>query len=201
MFGLKPMNCPESTLRVSARPALATATCRCGISEIGRLHRNERSGTLTGLVRVRQFTQDDAHIYCRPDQLLDEITGVLDLVRECYELFGLEPLVSRLRDRPPQNLGTDEQWDQAEEALHEALRDQPADLRLDRGDGAFYGPKIDIDVEDALGRQWQLATIQLDLTMLPERFDSEYIDSDGSRSGRWSSTGRSSAPTSGSSPS
>ena len=147
-------------------------------SEMGRCHRNERSGTLTGLIRVRQFTQDDAHIYLRPDQVQAEITDLLHLVREWYGTFDLRPSY-RLATRPPDKLGTEQQWDQAEDALQEALRANGLTFDLDKGGGSFYGPKIDIDVEDTLGRQWQLATIQVDLTMLPERMQCEYIDSDG----------------------
>jgi threonyl-tRNA synthetase len=176
VFCLKPMNCPESAY-VYRRALRSYRDLPLRFSEMGRCHRNERSGTLSGLVRVRQFTQDDAHIYCRPDQLQGEITELIGLVREWYGTFGLEPSF-RLATRPLERLGTDQQWDQAEDALHEALRDNALTYDLDKGGGAFYGPKIDIDVEDALGRQWQLATIQVDLN-LPERFACEYIDSDG----------------------
>jgi threonyl-tRNA synthetase len=176
-FSLKPMNCPESTY-VYRRVVRSYRDLPIRYSEMGRCHRNERSGTLTGLIRVRQFTQDDAHIYCRPDQLQGEITDLLDLVREWYGTFNLPPSY-RLSTRPPDKLGTEQQWDQAEDALHEALRANGLTYDLDKGGGAFYGPKIDIDVEDTLGRQWQLATIQVDLTMLPERMQCEYIDADG----------------------
>ena len=176
-FSLKPMNCPESTF-VYGRTVRSYRDLPIRYSEMGRCHRNERSGTLTGMIRVRQFTQDDAHIYCRPDQVQAEITDLLDLVREWYGTFGLKPSY-RLSTRPPDKLGTDQQWDQAEEALHEALHANGLAYDIDKGGGAFYGPKIDVDVEDTLGRQWQLATIQVDLTMLPERMQCEYIDSDG----------------------
>ena len=176
-FLLKPMNCPESTY-VYGRTVRSYRDLPIRYSEMGRCHRNERSGTLTGLIRVRQFTQDDAHIYCRPDQVQAEITDLLDLVREWYGTFGLKPSY-RLSTRPPDKLGTDQQWDQAEDGLHEALRANGLTYDIDKGGGAFYGPKIDVDVEDTLGRQWQLATIQVDLTMLPERMQCEYIDSDG----------------------
>ena len=176
-FSLKPMNCPESSY-VYKRALRSYRDLPIRYSEMGRCHRNERSGTLTGLIRVRQFTQDDAHIYLRPDQIQAEITDLLDLVREWYGTFNLRPSY-RLATRPPDKLGTEQQWDQAEEALHEALRANGLTYDLDKGGGAFYGPKIDIDVEDTLGRQWQLATIQVDLTMLPERMQCEYIDSDG----------------------
>jgi len=177
IFSLKPMNCPESTY-VYRRALRSYRDLPLRLSEMGRCHRNERSGTLTGLVRVRQFTQDDAHIYCRPDQLLEEITALLGLVRGWYATFDLKPSF-KLSTRPEKSLGTQEQWDQAEAALYEALAANALDYKLNPGDGAFYGPKIDIDVEDVLGRPWQIATIQVDLTMLPERFQLEYIDSDG----------------------
>src|SRR5216684_7191355 len=177
LFTLKPMNCPPSTY-VYRRALRSYRDLPLRFSEMGRCHRNERSGTLTGLVRVRQFTQDDAHLYCRPEQLQAEITDLLEMVREWYAAFNLQPSY-RLATRPPDKLGTEQQWDQAEDALHQALRANDLVSDLDKGGGAFYGPKIDIDVEDALGRQWQLATIQVDLTMLPERMQCEYIDTDG----------------------
>jgi threonyl-tRNA synthetase len=176
-FSLKPMNCPESTY-VYRRALRSYRDLPLRLSEMGRCHRNERSGTLTGLVRVRQFTQDDAHIYCRPDQLQDEITALLDLVREWYKTFYLQPSY-KLSTRPPKRLGTEAQWDAAESALHEALRANGLVYALNPADGAFYGPKIDIDVQDALGRSWQIATIQVDMMMVPERFQLEYIDADG----------------------
>ncbi|OLC12958.1 MAG: threonine--tRNA ligase [Candidatus Rokubacteria bacterium 13_1_40CM_69_27] len=177
LFSLKPMNCPPSTF-VYRHALRSYRDLPLRLSEMGRLHRNERSGTLTGLVRVRQFTQDDAHIYCRPDQLQDEITGVLELVREFYKTFNLEPSF-RLATRPPKAMGSPEQWDAAERALHEALKANGLAYEVKPGDGAFYGPKIDIHIEDALGRDWQMATVQVDLVMLPERFQLEYIDADG----------------------
>ena len=146
-------------------------------SDMGRLHRNERSGTLTGLFRVRQFTQDDAHIYCRLDQVQAEITAMLGLVSEWYKPFGLEPLF-KLSTRPGKSLGTDEQWQVAERGLEEALRANDLAFELNPGDGTFYGPKIDVDIQDALGRRWQIATIQIDFQQ-PERFGLEYIDTDG----------------------
>jgi len=177
IFSLKPMNCPESSY-VYKRSLRSYRDLPIRFSEMGRCHRNERSGTLSGLVRVRQFTQDDAHIYCRPDQVQAEITDLLDLVRTWYATFGLVPSY-RLATRSADKLGTEQQWDSAEDALHQALRNNALAYDLDKGGAAFYGPKIDIDVEDALGRQWQLATIQVDLTMLPERMQLEYIDTDG----------------------
>jgi len=177
IFSLKPMNCPEASY-VYKRSLRSYRDLPLRFSEMGRDHRNERSGTLTGLVRVRQFTQDDAHLFCRPDQLQDELTALLDLVRDWYKAFDLQPSY-KLSTRPEKRLGTEAQWDDAEKALHESLRANGLQYALNPGDGAFYGPKIDIDVSDALGRSWQIATIQVDLTMVPERFALEYIDTDG----------------------
>jgi threonyl-tRNA synthetase len=176
IFGLKPMNCPESTL-VYRHALRSYRDLPLRFADMGRLHRNERSGTLTGLMRVRQFTQDDAHIYCRLDQIQDEITAVLELVREWYKTFMLEPFF-KLSTRPEKSLGSDEQWQAAEGALHDALRANGLAFELNPGDGTFYGPKIDVDVQDALGRRWQVATIQVDFQQ-PDRFGLEYIDSDG----------------------
>ncbi|HSF05956.1 MAG TPA: threonine--tRNA ligase [Methylomirabilota bacterium] len=177
MFGLKPMNCPESTI-VYRHALRSYRDLPLRFSDMGRLHRNERSGTLTGLFRVRQFTQDDAHIYCRPDQLQDEVTQLLGLMQQWHKTFTLEPSF-KLATRPKDSLGTEEQWSTAERALHDALRANGLAYALNAGDGAFYGPKIDVDVEDVLGRKWTIATIQVDLTMLPERFELTYVDADG----------------------
>jgi threonyl-tRNA synthetase len=177
LFSLKPMNCPESTF-VYRHALRSYRDLPLRLAEMGRLHRNERSGTLTGLFRVRQFTQDDAHIYCRPDQLQAEIAGVLEMVKQFYGTFGLEPMF-RLATRPEKYLGTAEQWDHAERALEEALKDNGLAYVIKPGDGAFYAPKIDIHIEDVLGRDWQMATIQADLTMVPDRFQLEYVDADG----------------------
>jgi threonyl-tRNA synthetase len=176
-FALKPMNCPESTI-VYRHALRSYRDLPLRFSDMGRLHRNERSGTLTGLFRVRQFTQDDAHIYCRPDQLQDEVTQLLGLMRQWHKTFTLEPSF-KLANRPKESLGTEEQWQTAERALHQALKANGLAYDLNPGDGAFYGPKIDVDVEDVLGRKWTIATIQADLTMLPDRFELTYIDADG----------------------
>src|SRR3989454_2110641 len=176
VFSLKPMNCPESTL-VYRHALRSYRDLPLRYADMGRLHRNERSGTLTGLLRVRQFTQDDAHIYCRPDQLQDEITAMLELVRDWYKAFALEAFF-KLSTRPEKSLGTDEQWAAAERALEDALRANGLAFDLNPGDGTFYGPKIDVDVQDTLGRRWQNATIQVDFQQ-PDRFALEYIDSDG----------------------
>jgi threonyl-tRNA synthetase len=175
-FGLKPMNCPESTL-VYRHALRSYRDLPLRYSDMGRLHRNERSGTLSGLFRVRQFTQDDTHIYCRLDQLQGEITVLLEMIGEWYETFGLAPFF-KLSTRPPKSLGTDEQWEVAERALEDALRANRLAFDLNPGDGTFYGPKIDVDIQDALGRRWQNATVQIDFQQ-PDRFGLEYIDTDG----------------------
>jgi threonyl-tRNA synthetase len=176
MFGLKPMNCPESTI-VYRHALRSYRDLPLRFADMGRLHRNERSGTLTGLFRVRQFTQDDAHIYCRSDQLQEEVRGALELVREWYKTFDLEPFY-KLSTRPEKRLGSEAQWDGAEAALHEALRANGLAYDLNPGEGAFYGPKIDIDIQDVIGRRWQVATVQVDFAQ-PDRFGLEYIDTDG----------------------
>ena len=176
VFGLKPMNCPESTL-VYRNALRSYRDLPLRFSDMGRLHRNERSGTLSGLFRVRQFTQDDAHIYCRLDQVQEEITGVLELIADWYKTFEIQPFY-KLSTRPEKSIGTDEQWESAEKGLAEALHHNGLAYDLNPGDGAFYGPKIDVDIQDVLGRRWQVATVQVDFGQ-PDRFQLEYIDADG----------------------
>jgi threonyl-tRNA synthetase len=176
VFSLKPMNCPESTL-VYRNALRSYRDLPLRFADMGRLHRNERSGTLSGLFRVRQFTQDDAHIYCRLDQVQDEITGALELIRDWYKTFEIEPFY-KLSTRPEKSIGTDEQWESAEKGLAEALHNNGLAYDLNPGDGAFYGPKIDVDIQDVLGRRWQVATVQVDFGQ-PDRFQLEYIDADG----------------------
>ncbi len=177
VFGLKPMNCPESTY-VYRHHLRSYRDLPLRYAELGRLHRFERSGTLAGMFRVRQFTQDDAHIYCRPDQLQSEITGVIEIVQLLYGTFGFE-FRFFLSTKPEKAMGDPGLWEQAETALAEALRKRDLAHEVRAGEGAFYGPKIDVVISDILGREWQLATLQLDFVMLPERFGLEYIDSDG----------------------
>jgi threonyl-tRNA synthetase len=176
-FSLKPMNCPESTIIYKSR-LRSYRELPLRLSDFGRLHRNERSGTLSGLTRVRHFIQDDGHIYVRPDQLQDEIKALLGEVYEVYGWFGLEPKFT-FGTRPDKAIGDPALWDKAEAEIKAALDSVNKPYRLKPKDGAFYAPKIDIQVEDALGREWQTATIQVDLVMLPERFDLTYIDEDG----------------------
>lgn len=173
VFSLKPMNCPESTI-VYRSKVRSYRDLPIRLSEFGRNHRNELSGALNGMFRVRQFHMDDAHIFLRPDQILDEITSLLGLVSRFYRIFHFEPSFA-LSTRPEKAMGDIELWRQAEEGLAEALRKNNIDYKLNEGDGAFYGPKIDISIKDALQRSWQLATIQLDF-QLPERFKLEYVD-------------------------
>jgi threonyl-tRNA synthetase len=177
VFSLKPMNCPESTIIYKSH-LRSYRDLPLRLSEFGRLHRNERSGTLSGLTRVRQFIQDDGHIYVRPDQLADEIAALLGEVDEIYGWFGLK-VDLKFGTKPDKALGDPALWDRAEQLIREALDRAGLPWTLKPKDGAFYAPKIDIHIEDALGRSWQTATIQVDLTMLPERFDLTYIGEDG----------------------
>lgn len=178
-YALKPMNCPESTY-VYRNKIRSYKDLPLRYSEIGRLHRNEISGALGGMFRVRQITMDDAHIYCRPDQILSEVNSLIDLVARFYSIFGLKPIYN-LSTRPDEAMGDIKLWEQAEESLKKALESKNITYNLKPKDGAFYGPKIDVLIEDAIGREWQIATIQLDFVMLPERFELEYIAEDGSR--------------------
>jgi threonyl-tRNA synthetase len=176
-YSLKPMNCPESTYIYRTRTR-SYRDLPLRYSEYGKLHRNELSGVLSGLTRVRHFVTDDAHIYLRPDQIGEEIEGLLGEVRESYGWFGLEPILT-FGTRPPKALGDRAMWDRAEQLMREALARSDTPYRIKEGDGAFYAPKLDIQIEDALGREWQTATIQVDLVMLPERFDLTYVDESG----------------------
>ncbi len=176
-FALKPMNCPESTYIYRSK-VRSYRDLPLRFNEYGRLHRNERSGTLSGLTRVRQFIQDDAHIYVRPDQLADEIEALLGEVREAYSWVGLTPRFA-FATKPDKAIGDPALWDRAEALIKAALDKAGGDYMVKPKDGTFYAPKIDIYIDDALGREWQMATIQVDLTMLPERFDLNYIDEHG----------------------
>lgn len=175
-FALKPMNCPSAT-KIYASRLRSYRDLPLRLSEIGRLHRNEIRGALGGLLRVRQITMDDAHIFCRPDQMEKEIAGVFLLVKKFYKTFKLQPRFV-LSTRPEKFLGAKEQWDEAEEGLQGFLKKSKVDYTVMNGEGAFYGPKIDIYITDSLKRDWQLATIQLDFQQ-PERFGLEYVDKGG----------------------
>jgi threonyl-tRNA synthetase len=174
-YGLKPMNCPGHCL-LYGQSAHSYRELPLRLAEAGNLHRNELSGTLHGLLRVRHFVQDDAHIYCTPEQVEDEVLGCLDYAFYLYELLGLDVL-AELSTRPENRLGTDEEWDHAEKSLASALERQGLEYRIGEGEGIFYGPKIDMHMSDSLGRSWQISTIQLDFQM-PARFGLTYQGDD-----------------------
>lgn len=177
-YAVKPMNCPGSML-VYKRRIYSYRDLPVRMGELGLVHRHELSGTLHGLMRVRCFTQDDAHIFMLPEQIKDEIIGVIDMVDYFYNIFGFKYHVE-LSTRPEDSMGSDEDWNRAIEALKEALEERELPYVINEGDGAFYGPKIDFHLEDCIGRTWQCGTIQLDFQM-PERFDLTYIGADGER--------------------
>ena len=177
-YGIKPMNCPGGMIVYKSKMrSYKDLPIRMG--ELGLVHRHEKSGELNGLFRVRCFTQDDAHIFCLPSQIEEEISGVIKLVDEVYKLFGFDYKVE-LSTRPEDSMGSDEQWELAENALKKVLEDRKMEYELNEGDGAFYGPKIDFHITDCLGRSWQCGTVQLDFQM-PERFDLTYIGEDGEK--------------------
>jgi threonyl-tRNA synthetase len=174
-LALKPMNCPgHAQLYKAQRHSYRDLPVR--YAEPGLLHRNEPSGTLHGLLRVRHFTQDDAHIFCTEEQIQDEVAACLEFGFDVYALFGIEPHLE-LSTRPEQRIGDDELWDRAEEALARALDGRGLSYKVNEGDGAFYGPKIDLHMTDAIGRSWQLGTVQLDYSM-PQRFGLTYTGAD-----------------------
>jgi threonyl-tRNA synthetase len=178
-YGIKPMNCLAHMLIYKSR-IRSYRDLPIRYFELGTVHRHEKSGELHGLLRVRGFTQDDAHILCRPDQLQGEITGILNFVRDFMEIFQF-PYELELSTRPEQKtIGSDEDWERATEALSQALQESSLPYQINKGEGAFYGPKIDVKLKDALDREWQCATIQCDFT-LPERFDLSYIGTDGEK--------------------
>jgi threonyl-tRNA synthetase len=175
-YALRPMNCPGACLVYAAeRHSYRELPLR--IAEFGQVSRAEREGVLHGLLRVRAFTQDDAHIYCTPAQIVDEVTGVCEAIDELYTRFGFDDVQIELSTRPEKSIGSEEQWQQAEQALRSALEGQSREYTLNPGDGAFYGPKVDFHITDALGRSWQCGTCQVDFFM-PERFDLTYTDPD-----------------------
>jgi threonyl-tRNA synthetase len=175
----KPMNCPFHLLIFRSKTR-SYRELPLRLSELGTVYRYERSGALHGLLRARGLTQDDSHIFCRPDQVVDELVGCIDFFRALYATVGLGPDSVRFSTKPDKAVGSDELWELAEDAIPKALDRAGLDYRVDAGDGAFYGPKIDIDVRDAIGRYWQVATIQVDFQM-PERFGLEYTDEKGDR--------------------
>lgn len=177
-FALKPMNCPGGML-VYKSEGHSYRDLPLRVGELGRVHRHELSGALHGLMRVRAFTQDDAHIFMLPEQIKSEILGVIKLIDEVYGTLGFKYNIE-LSTRPEDSMGSDEEWTIAESSLKEALDEGGLDYKINEGDGAFYGPKIDFHIEDSLGRSWQCGTIQLDF-QLPQRFELEYIGSDGEK--------------------
>lgn len=179
LFGMKPMNCPGSAM-VFQEGLRSYRELPLRLAEFGLVHRNEKSGVLGGLTRVRSFVQDDAHVYCTPEQLEDELRDLVAFVREIYGLFGFADIRMYLATRPASSTGTDAMWRNAEEAIGSVLRASGAPFVMDPGGGAFYGPKIDFKVLDSIRREWQLATIQVDFS-LPEKFDLDYVAQDGTR--------------------
>nr|WP_152947228.1 threonine--tRNA ligase [Desulfofundulus thermobenzoicus] len=177
-FAVKPMNCPGAILVYKSR-LHSYRDLPIRLAELGLVHRHELSGVLHGLMRVRCFTQDDAHIFMLPSQIREEITGVIDLVDEFYRVFGFNYKVE-LSTRPEKSMGSDEIWETATAALEDALQARGMEYKVNEGDGAFYGPKIDFHLEDCLGRTWQCGTIQLDFLM-PEKFDLTYVGEDGQK--------------------
>jgi threonyl-tRNA synthetase len=177
-YGVKPMNCLAHMLIYKSRKR-SYRDLPLRYFELGTVHRHEKSGVLHGLLRVRGFTQDDAHILCTPEQLDQEIKGVLRFVQDVMAIFGFE-YEMEISTRPEKSIGTDDDWNRATDALMNALKDSGLPFEVNEGDGAFYGPKIDIKLKDALDRKWQCATIQCDFT-LPERFDLTYVGSDGEK--------------------
>jgi threonyl-tRNA synthetase len=175
-FAIKPMNCPGGCLVYRTRQH-SYREFPMRVAELGLVHRHEASGVMHGLFRVRQFTQDDAHIFCTPEQIEAEIIGVIELTFEIYQAFGFEDFHIELSTKPDKHIGSDEIWETATNALKEALKHKHIDYKINEGDGAFYGPKIDFHIQDCLKRSWQLGTIQLDFSM-PERFGLVYTDRD-----------------------
>ncbi len=179
LYQLKPMNCPFHVLVYQDR-LRSYRELPIRWAELGTVYRHEMSGALHGLMRVRGFTQDDAHVFCREEQIADEVRGVLDLTLSMLRDFGFENFEINLSTKPEKSVGSDEIWDKATAALRIALDAKGLDYVMDEGGGAFYGPKIDVKIEDAIGRKWQCSTIQLDFN-LPERFGMEYVAEDGER--------------------
>jgi len=177
-YGIKPMNCLAHMLIYKSQ-IRSYRDLPLRYFELGTVHRHEKSGELHGLLRVRGFTQDDAHILCRPDQLNDEICAIIEFVDDVMKVFGFE-YEMELSTRPEKSIGNDEDWEKATHALFNTLKEKSLPFEINEGDGAFYGPKIDVKLKDALNRRWQCATIQVDFAM-PERFDLTYVGSDGER--------------------
>ncbi len=178
-FALKPMNCPGHIL-IFKQGIKSYRELPLRMGEFGQCHRNEPTGGLHGIMRVRAFTQDDGHIFCTEDQIQQEVLNFTRLLQQVYQDFGFTDIIYKVATRPEARIGSDESWDKAEAALFESLKASGCDYQIAVGDGAFYGPKIEYTLKDALGRQWQCGTIQVDFSM-PERLDAEYVGEDGNR--------------------
>jgi len=178
-YALKPMNCPGHII-IFNQGIKSYRDLPLRYGEFGQCHRNEPTGGLHGIMRVRGFTQDDGHIFCTEDQIQPEVQAFSTLLQKVYADFGFTDIIYKLATRPEARIGSDESWDKAENALAESLRASGCEFEIAPGDGAFYGPKIEYTLKDALGRQWQCGTIQVDFSM-PERLDAEYVGEDGNR--------------------
>jgi len=179
VLALKPMNCPGH-VQIFKQGVKSYKDLPIRMSEFGSCHRNEPSGALHGIMRVRQFTQDDAHIFCTDEQITDESLIFCDLLRDIYKDFGFDQLKVKFSDRPEVRAGSDKVWDKAEKALIEAVNKAQLDYELNPGEGAFYGPKLEFVLIDAIGREWQCGTLQMDF-VLPERLSATYIDQKGEK--------------------
>jgi threonyl-tRNA synthetase len=179
MLGIKPMNCPGH-VQIFRQGIKSYRDLPLRIAEFGNCHRNEAHGAMHGLIRVRQFVQDDAHIFCTEDQIQEESLKFCDLLRSMYADLGFDVARVRLADRPEKRVGSDAVWDKAEAALHAALKGAGLKYDMNPGDGAFYGPKIEFYLRDAIGREWQCGTLQVDFN-LPERLDASYVGEDGQK--------------------
>jgi len=178
-YALKPMNCPGHIL-IFKQGVKSYRDLPLRYGEFGQCHRNEPTGGLHGIMRVRGFTQDDGHIFCTEEHILPECTAYTTLLQKVYRDFGFTDIIYKIATRPDKRIGSDESWDKAEHALMESLRASGCDFEISPGEGAFYGPKIEYTLKDAIGRQWQCGTIQVDFSM-PERLDAEYVGEDGAR--------------------
>lgn len=180
---VKPMNCPESTYVYNSK-IRSYKDLPLRLAEIGRLNRNELSGTLGGMFRVRQITMDDAHIYALPKQIKKEVVAIIKMIDKFYSLFNLKPTYV-LATKPEKALGSAKDWKLAENALSQALKAAKKEFKVDQGEGAFYGPKIEVHLKDSQDRDWQMGTAQLDLFMVPKQFETNYTDEDGSQKMAW----------------
>lgn len=178
-FAIKPMNCP-CHVQIFKHGLHSYRDLPLRMAEFGSCHRNEPSGSLHGLMRVRSMVQDDAHVFCTPQQVETEVFAMINFVYDVYRDFGFDNIIVKLSTRPEKRMGTDEIWDKAEVALAQALKDKGIDFQYNPGEGAFYGPKIEFSLKDCIGRVWQCGTVQLDFLM-PERLEAKYIAEDGSK--------------------